>query len=82
MLLMKLKLRQLLLKLVACYLSLSLLINIPITIRFMDVRTNPRLDTCVYYDVSIYVSNYTVMKLPCMHVYVVVTYSYIELYYL
>ena len=82
MLLMKLKLRQLLLKLVACYLSPSLLIIIPVTIRFIDVHTNPRLDTHVYHDISISVSNYTVMKLACMYVHVVVTYSYIELYYL
>ena len=77
MLLMKLKLRQFLLKLVVCY----LLIIIPITIRVIGVRTKPRL-THVYYDISISVSNYTVMKLPCMHAHVVVTYSYIELYHL
>ena len=63
MLLMKLKLRQFLLKLVACYLSPRLLIIIPVTIRFIDVHTEPRL-THVYYDISISVSNYTAMKLP------------------
>ena len=76
---MKLKLCQFLLKLVVCY----LLIIIPVTntIRVIGVHTEPRL-THVYYDISISVSNYTAMKLPCMHVHVVVTYSYIELYHL
>ena len=77
MLLMKLKLRQFLLKLVVCY----LLIIIPVTIRVIGVRKEPRL-THVYYDISISVSNYTAMKLPCMHVHVVVTYSFIELFHL
>ena len=54
MLLTKIKLHQFLLKLVACYLSLSLLIIIPITIRFMDVRTNPASHMCTMISLFLY----------------------------